>query len=86
MPTDGWLDLKSAPSGHIDSLNEAIHVAVNGDTGHQVAGVVVVVAIDRLGRSLSGVIRTIETLTEAGPCARWRPAVPGDGRRRPPRR
>ena len=28
--------------------------------------VVVVVALDRLGRSLSGVIRTIETLTEAG--------------------
>ncbi|HEY8717072.1 recombinase family protein [Pengzhenrongella sp.] len=27
---------------------------------------VVVVALDRLGRSLSGVIRTIETLTEAG--------------------
>lgn len=28
--------------------------------------VVVVVALDRLGRSLSGVIRTIEALTEAG--------------------
>ena len=28
--------------------------------------VLVVVALDRLGRSLSGVIRTIETLTEAG--------------------
>ena len=27
---------------------------------------VVVVALDRLGRSLSGVIRTVETLTEAG--------------------
>ena len=27
---------------------------------------VVVVALDRLGRSLSGVIRTIETLTERG--------------------
>jgi len=27
---------------------------------------VIVVALDRLGRSLSGVIRTIETLTEAG--------------------
>jgi DNA invertase Pin-like site-specific DNA recombinase len=27
---------------------------------------VVVVALDRLGRSLSGVIRTIESLTEAG--------------------
>lgn len=33
--------------------------ARNGDT-------VVVVALDRLGRSLSGVIRTVETLTEAG--------------------
>ncbi len=29
---------------------------------------VVVVALDRLGRSLSSVIRTIETLTEAGCC------------------
>ncbi len=28
--------------------------------------VVVVVALDRLGRSLSGIIRTVETLTEAG--------------------
>jgi len=28
--------------------------------------VVVVAALDRLGRSLSGVIRTVETLTEAG--------------------
>jgi len=27
---------------------------------------VVVIALDRLGRSLSGVIRTVETLTEAG--------------------
>lgn len=27
---------------------------------------VVVVALDRLGRSLSGIIRTVETLTEAG--------------------
>lgn len=29
---------------------------------------VVVVALDRLGRSLSGVIRTVETLTERGGC------------------
>lgn len=28
--------------------------------------IVVVVALDRLGRSLSGVVRTVETLTEAG--------------------
>ncbi len=33
--------------------------AMTGDT-------VVVVALDRLGRSLSGVIRTVETLTESG--------------------
>ncbi|MGH3899081.1 MAG: hypothetical protein ACRDTA_12715 [Pseudonocardiaceae bacterium] len=29
-----------------------------------------VVALDRLGRSLSGVIRTVETLTEAWCCNR----------------
>jgi len=41
--------------------------------------VVVVVALDRLGRSLSSVIRTIETLTETGVLLRSSPA-----RSRPP--
>lgn len=40
-------------------LGELLGYVRSGDT-------VVVVSLDRLGRSLSGVIRTVETLTEAG--------------------
>ncbi len=55
---------------------------------------VVVVALDRLGRSLSGVIRTVETLTPLGCCCgrcvrasttglRWGGCWPGSSRRWP---
>lgn len=40
-------------------LAQLLDYVRDGDT-------VVVVALDRLGRSLSGVIRTIETITQAG--------------------
>jgi len=54
-----YTDQQSGVREDRPGLARLLEHAWDGDT-------VVVVALDRLGRSLSGVIRTIETLTEAG--------------------
>lgn len=54
-----FTDKRSGARGDREGLAALIDYAREGD-------VVVVVALDRLGRSLSGIIRTIETLTAAG--------------------
>jgi DNA invertase Pin-like site-specific DNA recombinase len=54
-----FTDKRSGARDDREGLAALIDYAREGD-------VVVVVALDRLGRSLSGIIRTIETLTTAG--------------------
>lgn len=54
-----FTDKRSGARDDREGLAALIDYAREGD-------VVVVVAVDRLGRSLSGVVRTIETLTAAG--------------------
>jgi DNA invertase Pin-like site-specific DNA recombinase len=54
-----FTDKRSGARDDREGLAALIDYAREGD-------VVVVVALDRLGRSLSGIIRTIETLTAAG--------------------
>ena len=61
-----WRDEVSGWPHRIVADRNAVGVPESVGIRLQRGDTVVVVALDRLGRSLSGVIRTIETLTEAG--------------------
>jgi len=58
-PRHIYTDKRSGARDDRKGLDALLKYAREGDT-------VVVVALDRLGRSLAGIIRTIETLTNAG--------------------